>query len=436
MSKDNDDVMDFINSLPDSNTGAEGKGQDNEDFLEFLDELNNHETSGSSKGKLGPKATEKKPKEKVQPKKEKKTESKNEPKPEKTEAEPKPEKSELDPKIEQKEGETQESEVADPITSISSWWSSEGSKQVSSLWGSLTSNAHQLSESTYQLASQTSKELSHQRQKLLKEGEGEENQDQISHLSSRLNLILTTMSQQIKEGLIDREDELMNILLVHDLSNFENLDRLCLNRFKKVMGQVEGGIKVSVSDFNHKHVDDYQSKPYYDLALFHGKMIDGEKLCYANLDSSIKNYNAMYKPNKEKEEETKETPENQNVDVNTSDIFIAIQPITTGTADQTERESGAPSQIEANDSHSFAFTLILKDVSNSITITTKTQPFPLRWARWLAGDSADIDQAFGRSEDDTEAVDPSEWVKEWVHDGLSLAFGVVAQEYVTKRMGL
>lgn len=441
MSKDNDDVMDFINSLPDSNTEAASKDTNNEDFLEFLDELNSQEKTGTSKGKLGPKAKKSGKSasgEKSESPKKADSESKQEPEPEKKEnVNPQ----NIDPvhKEETNKEADDGEQGGDPISSISSWWSSEGSKQVLSLWGSLTSNAHQLSESTYQLASQTSTQLSHQRQKLLKENEGEEGSDQVLHLTSKLNLILSTMSQQIREGLIDREDELMNILLVHDLSNIDFLDRICLGRFNRVMNQVEGGIKVSVSDFNHRHENHrMEKKSYYDLALFHGKMIDGEKLCYANLDSSIKNYKAISRPEKqenEKQENKQENKQEENVDVNTSDIFIAIQPISTGTADQQDRDSSAPTQIEANDHHSFSFTLILKDITNSITIATKSQPFPLRWARWVGGDNGDIEEAFGKTEDD-EGVDPSEWVKEWLQDGLSLAFAVLAQEYVTKRMGL
>ena len=36
----------------------------------------------------------------------------------------------------------------------------------------------------------------------------------------------------------------------------------------------------------------------------------------------------------------------------------------------------------------------------------------------------------------TGGVDPREWVAEWMEEILSLAVGVVAQQYVAKRMGV
>lgn len=454
--KDTDDVLDFINSLPDSksNTPAQKKRatESSSEFLDFLDELNAHEKSprpAGSRAKFEPKKKEEPRVKDLDP-------APFEPEPH-MQPEPAVEESEgVAPTKVESQSETTGSETSgaetgadtskeeaeekaiDPIASISSWWSTEGSNKVSSLWGSLTSNAHQLSEQTYQIASSTSQQLSHQRQKLIQE-QGVADGEHILNITDRLNSMLTTMSQQIKEGLIDKEDELLNILLVYDLNNVAYLDRLCAQKFNTVMGQVEGGIKVTVNNFNHKHENVASGRDYYDLGMFYGKAIDGEKLCFANLESSIKDYvkitdAADEVADKQQKSETTEEDKDEQV-VTKSNVFIAIQPISTGSLESAQEASG-PSLIEASNANSFAFTMILKDISNNITIVSKSQPFPLRWARWVAGERGDVEAVFGVAEEGEEAVDPSEWVKGWLKDGLALSFAVLAQEYVTKRMGM
>lgn len=163
-------------------------------------------------------------------------------------------------------------------------------------------------------------------------------------------------------------------------------------------GQVEGGIKVNVSNFNHR---DDASKT--DFNMFYGKIIDGEKLCFANLESSIKDYVKVMKVDEEARKNVKEEEEstrkkedgnanendeitNEAPTVNSSNIFISIQPISSGSASESDEKKEGPILIEANNSDSFLFTLILKDITNDITIITKTQPFPLRWSRWVCGE--------------------------------------------------
>lgn len=423
MSKnDTDDVMDFINSLPDSKGATPAAAaKPDDDFMDFLDELTAHEKTakplGVSRGKFEPKKRD----ESATPISVARGETPVVSGDAKEAAPPKtpslPEQVQPEPLAKPALQEAVADEPAsDPIASISSWWTSEGSLKVSSLWGLLTSNAHQLSETTYQLASNTSQQLSHQRQKFLKENSVTDPEHML-HLTDKLNSILTTMSQQIKDGLIDKEDELLNILLVYDLNNLSYLDALCAAKFNQVMDQVEGGIKTTVSNFNHKQTS--AEGLHCDLDLFHGKPIDAEKLCYANLDSSVKDYLKI-----------SELDEQSEVEINKSNVFIAIQPFTTGQENPSDDAKG-PTVIEANNPSSFAFTMILRDITNNITILSKSQPFPIRWARWLSGRHEDVVAAFGDDE-----VDPAEWVKDWIHDGLGLTFAVLAQEYVSRRMGI
>lgn len=448
--KDTDDVLDFINSLPDKKKDATaqktaGAGQaSSSDFLDFLDELSTHE-------KVKPPGT---PRTKFEPRKrddDKKSRasapgsaSGGSPAPAATKTESHSETtgsdSGGDSGADASRNEAEDDAVIDPIASLSSWWNKEGSTKVSSLWGSLASNAQHLGESTYQLASSTTQQLSQQRQKLLEEGRIDS--EQIAHISDRLNSILTSVSQQIKDGLMDKEDELVNVMLVHDLGNVAYLDRVCGNKFNRVMDQVEGGINVLVSNFNHRH-ENADTDGYYDLGMFYGKALDGEKLCFANLESAVKDYLHITETESQATEaEAGSTegaapgtePKTEAESISKSTVFIAIQPISTGSAEARTETSG-PILIEAANADSFAFTLILKDITNSITIVTKSQPFPLRWARWVAGERSDVDAVFGAPEGE-DSVNPSEWVSDWLRDGLALAFAVLAQEYVTKRMGI
>jgi hypothetical protein len=307
----------------------------------------------------------------------------------------------------------------DPIGSIINWWSKDGSTKVNSLWGSITSNAHQISEQTFQLASNTTNEINKQRQKYLSQEEA---------LSSRLNSLFLNVSQQITQGLMDKDDELLNVLLIYDV-NLNYLDKLINEQFNKVMNQVEGGIKVSVTNFNHTHKQ--ESDKYVDLNMFYGKSIDGEKLGFANLESSIKDYVKITEESKEKTQHL-ETID----DVNQSNIFISIQPISTGvesaSAEQSQNDNGAII-IDPSNQNSFSFTIILKDITNNIIIVSKTQPFPLIWAKWLNGE--ELDSFKQENGEDIEGVDPTEWVHTWIKQGINLSFGVVAQQYVIRRMG-
>lgn len=414
-----DDVLDFINSLPDTEKGSgkesatgEKMGKDDE-LLDFLDELAQHEKSATPKLKFEPKKGKEKKevnKKEVEKKEAEFTEILQEKSGEKSEN-----------VIAEKRGESKQevanadddSESVDPIGSISNWWNKEGSSKVNSFWGSLTNNAHQITEQTYQLASSTTNELNKHRQNILKED-----------LASKLNSLIVNVSSQITSGLMSQEDEFLNILLVYDV-NLNYLDKLANEKFNKVMNQVEGGIKISVTNFNH---NPDQSK-FIDLNMFYGKLIDGEKLGFANLESSIKDFNRILAESKEK---TKHLNEDLDISINQSNIFISVQPISTKTENSVSQDDG-PIIIDSANQNSFSFTIILKDITNDIIIVSKTQPFPLSWAKWLNGE--DLEKFKGEDGEDVEGVDPTEWVKDWIKEGISLSLGVVAQQYVIKRMG-
>lgn len=127
---------------------------------------------------------------------------------------------------------------------------------MSNLWGTITSNAEKLSEQTYQLASSTTNQLNERSKHLDTE-----------QIGSRLNNLFINISQQIKQGLIEDADEVLNILIVSDLYNFTYLHKLVLNNFNLAMNQVEGDINVNVHEFNHH---DEKGGDEVKLNLFYG----------------------------------------------------------------------------------------------------------------------------------------------------------------------
>ena len=87
----------------------------------------------------------------------------------------------------------------------------------------------------------------------------------------------------------------------------------------------------------------------------------------------------------------------------------------------------------------FSFTVVLKDISNDITAITRSQAFPTSWVEWLEGETKknkESKKGDDNEDEEDDIVDPGEWVKDWIEDGLSLSLGILAQTYVIKRMGL
>ncbi|KAI5949312.1 hypothetical protein KGF54_005547 [Candida jiufengensis] len=425
MSKKSDDVLEFLESLPDSKSGTPKPSikKNDKEVFDFLDEIAEHE--------------QKKPKKKFEPKKTDNTNnvtSSNDD----TEIEVKPQEENEEEEEEEndpttgtsssdttKEDNLQQKDVLEnPIASISSWWQSEGNQKVSSLWGTITSNAEKISEQTYQLASTTTNQINEKSKNL-----------DTDIISFRLNNIFSNISNQLKQGLIDDADEILNLLVVSDLYNINYINELIFKNFNSTMNQVEGNININVNELNHHHLDNTTKN--INLNMFYGKLIDGEKLAFANLENSIKEYKKI-EINKEKEKQDNDNKISSSSIVK-SNIFITIQPITTrnesSDTQEIEEVQSNSTIIESHNKSSFSFTLILKDITNDITILTRTQPFPLRWAKWLDGE--DIKFLNSEQQDiDEENVDPKVWVKDWIKQGLNLGFGILAQEYVIKRMGV
>lgn len=432
-----DDVFEFLDSLP-SKTGKESnesmdtviveKGKKDEDILGFLDELEKSNLDISKKDG------------KKQVKQEKLSnvpidDDIVKPLPKKKEQPPKedsPKKTVKHETVEQEEPSQLEESLNDPITSISNWWSSSGSTTVTNIWNKTQEQATQLKERIQQ--DQITKELT-----------SKINTSKIQELANTLQKIV-----------VGETEEVLRIHLVHDLINYPLLQYHVEQKFHDVLNnQVQGGIRIFVDEWSNpneanKNIDSSNKR---QLNIFNGKIIDGEKLAFANLDNAIKLFNKAHdeivKQQKEARANEGDDEEEEEDESRISDLFISILPISVGNIVDKDESIHTTDAVHPGN---FSFTIILKDISNKVTTITRSQGFPIKWANWLEGsvelktkddaitdakkknEKADDDKD-QESDEDEEEVDPSEWVKEWIEDGLSLTFGVVAQNYVIERMG-
>lgn len=381
-----EDVLDFLNSLPD--TGKKDVKKTDADILEFLDEL-----EATDKGKKDTK----KESHLAAPVKEREDEAETGAKTETTEEDKGP--------LPTTTEEEQEQDFVDPIASISNWWSSSGSATVNSLW----SNAQQLTQKAQEEATKLAKDANiderlkklqglqldeETRKRIISAGDDIDPSKALGFFTKNFNTVLSSIMST---------DEVLKISVTHDLENY-NVDSQISKSFKKVMKQVQGGIDIEIVK-NTGKVHDHDKR---NLNIFQGKAIDGEKLALANLETSIKSA------------DTSEVDS----DISSSNLFIsilAIQPIHKDTETETI-------VIDSTSSESFHFLVILKDTTNDISILTRSQAFPIKWSHWLDGSSVDVNE-------EDEGVDPAEWVKNWIYDGIGLSMGILAQSYVVKRMG-
>ncbi|SMN22823.1 similar to Saccharomyces cerevisiae YJL123C MTC1 Protein of unknown function that may interact with ribosomes [Maudiozyma saulgeensis] len=455
-----DELMEFLDNLPEGtskgaaaaagSTGANASADKNEDIMKFLDDLEKDTKTETKKvqssEKKEPVKEQVEDQEKPDVKEEKKVEG---PKTTEAQEEVKVEsKSEEPVPVKEENNDNSESEpLDDPITSISNWWSSSGANTVSSLWSKTTEQATQLKNRLAQ--EQASLPLP------------------IPPINSST---ITDLAKSLQKIVVGETEEVLRIHLVHDLVNYSYLQYHVEQRFDQVLSdQVQGGIRIFVDEWGKPNSN--QQQPAQEAVIlnsddignngnvsivknpvpvkrqlnaFSGKVSDGEKLAFANLDNAVKLFNKAH------EEVIRQQKENETVSddtANISDIFISIVPIVIPSASKADEKNTA---TDASQPGNFSFTMVLKDITNNITSTTRSQGFPAKWIHWLEGGSVlrkehgkqqgqdlekDNDENEEDDDDDDEQIDPSEWVQDWVEDGISLVLGVVAQNYVVERMG-
>ena len=290
-------------------------------------------------------------------------------------------------------------------------------------------------------------------------------------LTAKINTnTITEIARNLQKIVVGETEEVLRIHLVHDLVNYPSLQYNIESKFDQVLSsQVEGGIRIFVDEWGHPNNngstpieekasvvdgDVENSKKKLQFNLFDGKVTDGEKLAFANLENAVKLFNTAHEEYQKQQKEADVTPEDDRSSISSnsnkiSDLFISILPIA---IPQKPQDVDDDFQVtDSNTPGNFNFTLVLKDITNDVTTITRSQGFPVKWVNWLEGsikkpepigreDIEKIDDnkksENGEEDEDDEVIDPSEWVKEWIEDGLSLSFGVMAQNYVIDRMGL
>lgn len=374
--------------------------------------------------------------------------------------------------------------VNDPITSFSNWWSREGSakmtSQVSSFWGtaaSISKTAQEKAEEAIKLAKEKTLEenlsnafkqvgitsvldldengnlkndiilTKEQRQALMKLPDTKLAIESINKgfgfFSDKLSNVIDQIQNDLE--LIDNnnnKDEILDIKLVHDLQNYPNIIKYIKNNFEYVMkSQVDGSIDIKITESGISSIQNSIDKNLKNLGIFYGKLSDGEKLIKANIDSIIKEDEKNLNEDTEEVEVTNKNNNSRRI----TKIYIGVLACATQThKDNINSEESDTIIIDSYSPQSFTFTAILRDVTHDLTFINRSQPFPLKWAKWLDG-SAVKDEKKGEEEEkeegdnttatsEDEGIDPSEWVVDWVNRGLDMTFGILSQSYIIKRM--
>lgn len=264
--------------------------------------------------------------------------------------------------------------------------------------------------------------------------------------------------------------ERLMIHITHDLVGYPSLDPLIHGVFSRVMSQVEGGdllvIQRGQESGSRRSKDSsagWRDGPWWrqvdgtrELGLIKG-MTEGTKLCRASAEGYASEYFAanggLEQAKKRATEDLSETNP-----VRTSDLFLCVQAIesapdqdlfaASASAEKQKEDSAGKQPGDADDS--VAFAIYILDPVHNIEFSTISQSIPARWARWLeastlmtpkSGDDGQqpLDNTIPEEIKDiidSGAVDPREWVAEWIEETLELSVGVVAQRYVARRMGV
>ncbi|CCK72339.1 DUF5427 domain-containing protein MTC1 KNAG_0J02600 [Huiozyma naganishii CBS 8797] len=312
--------------------------------------------------------------------------------------------------------------------SLSNWWSASGSATVSQLWNRTTEQATTLTNKIAQ----------------------EHLHDLQGSLPIKLDgSTISELARNLQKIVVGETEEVLRIHLVHDFVNVKYLQRHVEQKFDQVLSsQVQGGVRIFVDEWGrpgHRDAEDEDSEEEQErqdeshsasFNVFYGKVADGEKLAFANLDNAVKLFS---KAHDEMLRQQRESTDGGSAPAQTpdsiSDVFVSLLAI--APPERTDAENEPVKTTDAAVGGNFSFTVVLRDVSNDITTVTRSQGFPLQWLSWLEGSALPMqtgeDPTPGADADDD--LDPREWVQGWAEDGLALALGVAAQNYVINRMG-
>lgn len=472
-SKDEKEIFEFLDSLPtdgtgnDSSAGAmspndavivdKSEGKSDADILNFLDELEG--TNKAGKADKSPAAAEQGAEKAT--KDEVAAAESNENRKDQAVA---PES--VEDKGEEASGNDESGPVNDPITSIASWWSNTGSAtvstQLSSLWGtaqSIGEQAQKQAEDAIKKAREQSLEdnlrgafkelgitgvreninemLTEEQREELRKLPLPDAKKALESLNSGLNMGLSlvggTLSDVIEKiNTLNNKDEIIEIVVVHDMKNFLGLSSMVKLNFEDVMAQqVDGSIDVKVIESGTAKSSpadgevDRSDVERIDFSLFNGKGSDAEKLLVANMENEIK----QRKKSEQAQDQAQEAKEGEGQASNTrkTTIFISLLAWTSSKDNSLVSSSAKDLTIDSHSTSSFTISCMLKDEEHGIAINAQSQPLPLKWAQWIEGNFEE-----GEKEDD---IDPSEWVIGWITNAINNVIGVTSQSYIIKRMG-
>ncbi|KAG9647195.1 hypothetical protein KCU95_g1756, partial [Aureobasidium melanogenum] len=267
------------------------------------------------------------------------------------------------------------------------------------------------------------------------------------------------------------QHERLIIHTTHDLQAYPSLDPIIYEVFSRVMQQVEGGDLLVIQRGSESRQRGRSSSevayrgnilgtgsgawtdgPWWreqatqrSLGAVKG-LTEGTKLCRANAEAYATDFFSSRGGIEEVAKQATQTLSESNP-VRSSDIFLAIQPVTQSAAKELFAAGPKPDEPKSDvvepdaDEETTLFAIYLHDPIHSLSFSSLSQSFPAQWAQWLDASSPNPEDPDTLPDSIREIVesggiDPREWVSEWIQDTLNLAIGVVAQRYVAKRMGV
>ncbi|KAL2174188.1 maintenance of telomere capping protein 1 [Thermothelomyces heterothallicus CBS 202.75] len=280
--------------------------------------------------------------------------------------------------------------------------------------------------------------------------------------------------------------ERLIIHITHDLVGYPSLDPLIYGVFNRVMAQVEGGDLMVIQRGEESTIRDksasggggggifgaaqqssagWRDGPWWrqtdvprDLGVVQG-LVEGTKLCRANAEGYAADYFAAHGGIEQARQRAAE-PVSESNPVRSSDIFLSVQAVGVqpdkalfagSAAVEKDKEASVVAEEDEDPDGEVCFAVFILDPVHEIQYATVSQRVPARWVRWLDAPATPATPASGDDEFRAEfglvpeeireivesgAVDPREWVAEWVEEALALSVGVVAQKYVARRMGV
>lgn len=267
------------------------------------------------------------------------------------------------------------------------------------------------------------------------------------------------------------QHERLIIHTTHDLQAYPSLDPIIYEVFSRIMQQVEGGDLLviqrgsesrqrgrSASELGYRGnilgtgSGAWTDGPWWreqstprSLGAVKG-LTEGTKLCRANAEAYATDFFSSRGGVEEAAKQATQVLSESNP-VRSSDIFLAIQPLTQSAAKDLFTTNPKPDEPKSDvvepdaDDETVLFAVYLYDPIHSLSFSALSQSFPAQWAQWLDDASPDPSNAESLPESirdivESGGIDPREWVSEWMQDVLTLSIGVVAQRYVAKRMGV